>query len=1016
MGVSILLTIICQLVITFGPVLILSVDDNNSCGKSFQFKPNRVILTQKSISAGAKFIKKLRVSSFKECYFVCCNTNECSTAIFDSKVTQSCFLFDCRPPAQCFYSSHSNYDIIYLEETSVNQSLKKKVGLNQPCDSDNLCEDAKTVCSVGVCVCQSGWIAKKGSCVQSVCKSPELQFQCDDSSACVAIYDKCNGIVECPDGSDELSCPSRLDKRNETKASSSFSSTSSVSPVMSHNHKLSELDEITLSKSQPNESYQLPFERFHSLSQKLPSTTSSRRSTTVTAPSKTTTTTSPVYLDLNDLSDPSESILFPNQPNSHNTNTNNNNNNNDNHQPQHRHREQQLSRSNPIKFNQKPLFDVDQRVSSSSPSFLYDVHNKNNDNSNNNNENNPEIYFSTNDNPWHYPKALFHDIPLTHRDDYSSPSQYSPRRHLPSPPSPSQPESRIFTTSRMKLYDDAVYKPRSYDPSSSSAAAAAASQFDYLQSHRNDLAFMPYHHQHHHTSNKFLHKTNHDEPSFYHHYNRLSHNQQQQQQQPEMMIDPSIFENMEFYSNKLSDTPDSLRKYSLFHEPKRIIHRSEFEDAGRRSNMQKTVTRPNSNNSRLNQVYSMNLSSESLSNHYNNHALNLPASDSSNGQFASITDDTDMMSRVNSENDIKPQQYQQLSLPSMTLMATAPTTTETSATPTSTTSATTRKRTPSSSSTAFSNQENNKSSKLLKIDSLSQMTVSSPNKNNHSNKTKQTTNSGSSSSTQAPIDDLNEDERQSLFDIAKAATAVMLLASSNSSPYRQNRTRRAKMPISPIRKNNNNNNNNNNSNVKSKVTSPNSKLHRSITPSQKKALISACKSHENLSSDKMKSLAQDLCLPYKTVFNWIQEYQSSCLRDNCLQTPIKIESDINHESDENESSNEITNHKSLTNSSLYHQGQRNETIVQSLTSSSSTTTPTSTSTTSIALSENNCSQRQIQHNRRKPINPTRLACAIVVNSPNKSLHDNHHPHPHHHHHRPCLSNTNDHENSIVPVT
>ncbi|VDQ13801.1 unnamed protein product [Trichobilharzia regenti] len=261
----------------------------------------------------------------------------------------------------------------------------------------------------------------------------------------------------------------------------------------------------------------------------------------------------------------------------------------------------------------------------------------------------------------------------------------------------------------------------------------------------------------------------------------------------------------------------------------------------------------------------MNLSSESLSNHYNNHALNLPASDSSNGQFASITDDTDMMSRVNSENDIKPQQYQQLSLPSMTLMATAPTTTETSATPTSTTSATTRKRTPSSSSTAFSNQENNKSSKLLKIDSLSQMTVSSPNKNNHSNKTKQTTNSGSSSSTQAPIDDLNEDERQSLFDIAKAATAVMLLASSNSSPYRQNRTRRAKMPISPIRKNNNNNNNNNNSNVKSKVTSPNSKLHRSITPSQKKALISACKSHENLSSDKMKSLAQDLCLPYKTV-------------------------------------------------------------------------------------------------------------------------------------------------------
>ncbi|VDP07873.1 unnamed protein product [Schistosoma mattheei] len=73
-----------------------------------------------------------------------------------------------------------------------------------------MCDEVKTICSDGICICQSGWIAKKGSCVQSVCKSPELQFQCDDSSTCVAIYDKCNGIVECPDGSDELFCPSSM--------------------------------------------------------------------------------------------------------------------------------------------------------------------------------------------------------------------------------------------------------------------------------------------------------------------------------------------------------------------------------------------------------------------------------------------------------------------------------------------------------------------------------------------------------------------------------------------------------------------------------------------------------------------------------------------------------------------------------------------------------------------------------------------------------------------------------------
>ncbi|KAL3313576.1 hypothetical protein Ciccas_007824 [Cichlidogyrus casuarinus] len=33
-----------------------------------------------------------------------------------------------------------------------------------------------------------------------------MEFQCNDERTCVAIYDKCNGIPECPDQSDEIGC------------------------------------------------------------------------------------------------------------------------------------------------------------------------------------------------------------------------------------------------------------------------------------------------------------------------------------------------------------------------------------------------------------------------------------------------------------------------------------------------------------------------------------------------------------------------------------------------------------------------------------------------------------------------------------------------------------------------------------------------------------------------------------------------------------------------------------------
>ncbi|CAH8505937.1 unnamed protein product [Heterobilharzia americana] len=360
---------------------------------------------------------------------------------------------------------------------------------------------------------------KKKFSVQSVCKSPELQFQCDDSSACVAIYDKCNGIVECPDGSDELSCPSKINRRNETKSSSS----------LSHDHKQSELDDISLSKLQSTENHQ-PLERFYSNQQSLSGSSSSSSSTTQG-------TTSSAFIDLHDL--PTEPMIFSSQQKSHND------------------REPILG-SHSIKLDhQKQLFDIDDRET---PSFLFDIHGKNNENNNNND--NPEVLFSSNDNPWRYPKDFLHE---TSRSD--GPTHLLSRQQI------YPPESRPLTPEIMKSYDETVYKPRLY---------RMPNEIDYSpHSRRNGLAFIPYHHYDH-----FMQKSNPDDSPIFHRYNSFS-----RKQRPEVILDPSVIEDMEFY-NKLGETSESSKKYPLFHEPKRIHHGSEYEYTHQESNIPKNRQQP----------------------------------------------------------------------------------------------------------------------------------------------------------------------------------------------------------------------------------------------------------------------------------------------------------------------------------------------------------------------------------------------------------------------------------------
>ncbi|OON15732.1 Low-density lipoprotein receptor domain class A, partial [Opisthorchis viverrini] len=229
-----------------GAPKILSLE---TCDRTAQFKANSILLPQHAIDAGAEFLKKIITISLRSCYFYCCQLESCTTAIFKTKAPHDCFLFNCGRTNSCTYSEREGYDVVTLSQ----KTAPHFAGLNEPCDQTRTCSTNHSICSSGQCVCKPNWINKDMECgrcrflvvheavsilvsVRSVCESPTLQFQCNDAYTCVAIYDRCNGIIECPDGSDEVDCAFASSDMPSSKTTlSSGNRTHSLVPLVANN-------------------------------------------------------------------------------------------------------------------------------------------------------------------------------------------------------------------------------------------------------------------------------------------------------------------------------------------------------------------------------------------------------------------------------------------------------------------------------------------------------------------------------------------------------------------------------------------------------------------------------------------------------------------------------------------------------------------------------------------------------------------------------------------------------------
>ncbi|XP_054713058.1 uncharacterized protein LOC129222539 [Uloborus diversus] len=186
----------------------------------FRISANTIIRTGESRSLGARYINETVLSSNRDCLTWCLETPNCNAAVFEEQKVHSCYLFDCGSPVNflCKFTSHNFFISSVLRVTQHSyelsqwgnqvkhekelQDLRSNI-ISSSSSTPALPVDLKTVSEVSV---TPSAITKPGN------KCHHYQFMCLNNSECIAIYNVCDGIPQCPDASDEsidMNCPSK---------------------------------------------------------------------------------------------------------------------------------------------------------------------------------------------------------------------------------------------------------------------------------------------------------------------------------------------------------------------------------------------------------------------------------------------------------------------------------------------------------------------------------------------------------------------------------------------------------------------------------------------------------------------------------------------------------------------------------------------------------------------------------------------------------------------------------------
>ncbi|XP_065291080.1 uncharacterized protein [Dermacentor albipictus] len=200
--------------------------------ENFQVNENRIIRTEDSRRMGARYLNETELSSNRDCILWCWETTSCNVAVFEEKGKGSCYLFDCGPPSHflCLFTTHAFYTVSVLTVPTRNTEAPLWPGSHHEQELTQLRQPRPLASADGPphnppAVTQAPKLTTSTSSSHQVNvgqaesdqddpsdshRCQHYQFRCQNSSECIAVYNVCDGIPQCADGSDEaedLKCP-----------------------------------------------------------------------------------------------------------------------------------------------------------------------------------------------------------------------------------------------------------------------------------------------------------------------------------------------------------------------------------------------------------------------------------------------------------------------------------------------------------------------------------------------------------------------------------------------------------------------------------------------------------------------------------------------------------------------------------------------------------------------------------------------------------------------------------------